>query len=156
MGDVSWLDAQEYVAWLSEITGATYRLPTEAEWEYAARAGTDTRYPWGDAFAEDKAVCLTCASGHGADATVGTVEPNAFGLYDMIGLQRELVEDCWQNGFEGAPADGSAYTKEGCRYRVTRGGAWYDGAKFLRSSARTPITPDERTELGGFRVVREE
>jgi len=156
VGNVNWFDAKEYVSWLSTTTGKSYRLPTEAEWEYAARAGTSTRFPWGDEFYEGMAVCLTCGTGQGASYEVGQMPPNGFGLYDMVGLQREWVEDCWGSTLESAPTDGSAVKGDECAIRVIRGGAWYDSERYLRSAFRIGVTAVERTELHGFRVVREE
>ena len=156
VGNVNWFDAKEYVNWLSARTGKAYRLPTEAEWEYAARAGTSTRYPWGDDFKEGMAVCLTCGTGHGASYEVGQMPPNEFGLYDMVGLQREWVEDCWVSSLTNTSTDGSANTGNDCAMRVIRGGAWYDSKRYLRSAFRMGVTAVERTELHGFRVVREE
>ena len=156
VGNVNWFDARAYVAWLSKITGETYRLPSEAEWEYAARAGTTTRYPWGNEFKESMAVCLTCGTGHGASFEIGRMPPNNFGLFAMVGLQREWVEDCWLSSLEGAPTDGTPVTGEDCSMRVIRGGSWYDSERYLRSAFRIGVTAVERTELHGFRVVREQ
>jgi formylglycine-generating enzyme required for sulfatase activity len=108
---VSWNDAKAYVAWLSKMTGKDYRLPTEAEWEYAARAGTTTAYYWGDEIGENNTNCNGCGSELGGKQTapVGSFAPNAFGLYDMFGNVWDWVEDCYHNNYQGAPTDGSAW-----------------------------------------------
>lgn len=108
---VSWNDAKAYVAWLSKMTGREYRLLTEAEWEYAARAGTTTAYYWGDEIGKNNTNCNGCGSQWGGRKTapVGSFAPNAFGLYDMFGNVWEWVEDCFHNNYEGAPTDGSAW-----------------------------------------------
>lgn len=152
---VSWHDAQEYVTWLSCRTGALYRLPSESEWEYLSRAGSHSRYPWGDEFLDERALCLYCGSDtFYEDAPVGGFEANTFGLHDTVGSIREWVEDCWNNDYEGAPNDGSAWLEGNCNYRVIRGGGYYDKPKFLTSSYRHFKNPDHRERLFGFRVVR--
>lgn len=155
VGDVNWADGSEYVNWLSQKTGKAYRLPTEAEWEYFARAGTKTLYPWGDEFLPGKAVCLTCKVGSVMTIEAGKLEPNGFGLYDTVGSQKEWVQDCWNKGYENAPADGTAWLTGDCSRRVVRGGAWYDSAKFIRSASRAGAVAQERVGLIGFRVVRD-
>ncbi len=130
---VSWGDAQEYVAWLSKVTGKSYRLPTEAEWEYAARAGSTTNYSWGDDIRKEGKVMANCAGCGGEwdnqkTAPVGKFAANAFGLYDMHGNVWELVQDCWHENYVGVPVDGSARTSGDdlghCLGRVARGGSW--------------------------------
>ena len=108
--NVSWDDAQQYIAWLSRSTGRTYRLPTEAEWEYAARAGTQTRYWWGDQLGTAKANCAECGGDQDARGPlpVDSFPPNAFGLYAMLGGVAQWVQDCWAPNYQGAPVDGSA------------------------------------------------
>ena len=108
---VSWDDAQLYVKWLSEQTGHAYRLPTEAEWEYAARAGTTTAYSWGNEVGRNFANCGACGSQWDNDRTapVGSFVPNAFGLHDMHGNVWEWIEDCWNKGYSGAPRDGGSW-----------------------------------------------
>jgi formylglycine-generating enzyme required for sulfatase activity len=122
---VSWDDAQHYVAWLSRMTGKVYRLLTEAEWEYAARAGTTTAYSWGDEIGKGNANCSACGSrwDNRQPAPVGSFAPNAFGLHDMHGNVSEWVEDCYHDNYSRAPTDGSPWTTGDCR-RVVRGGSW--------------------------------
>ena len=152
--DVSWEDAQAYVSWLSEETGAEYRLPSESEWEYAARAGTKTPFHTGATIATDQA-------NYGMRFIWGVrrLAPNMFGLYDMHGNVWEWVEDCWHDSYRGAPNDGTAWTVGGdCRRRVLRGGSWIDFAGSLRSANRHRYTADDRNHyyllLAGFRVAR--
>jgi formylglycine-generating enzyme required for sulfatase activity len=154
--DLDWDDAKVYVAWLSQKTGHTYRLPTEGEWEYVARAGSTTTYPWGRAVEKDHANCLGCTSEPVKKAIdTGSFPPNAFGVYDMTGNAAEWVEDCWNENYRGAPADGSAWNKQQCRERVLRGGSFNNDPKYLRSAARFKYDHDVRFYTNGFRVVRE-
>jgi formylglycine-generating enzyme required for sulfatase activity len=153
--NVTWDDARRYVAWLSRTTGKPYRLLSEAEWEYAARAGTTTAYSFGD----DKALLGRYAwyagnSGSGAHP-VGEKTPNEFGLYDMHGNVFQWVEDCEHDDYQGAPEMGSPWTTEGdCNNRVARGGAWYNGPSDLRSAARMSIATDFHKLSLGLRVGR--
>ena len=159
---VSWEDAKRYAAWLSAQTGAEYRLLSEAEWEYAARAGSTTKYSWGDEIGSNRANCDGCGSrwDNKQTAPAGSFEPNAFGLYDMHGNATEWVADCWNDGYEGAPFDGSAWMRGDCGKRVSRGGLWYAGPRFLRSANRSPLfTVVLGFDVGirtcvGFRVAR--
>jgi formylglycine-generating enzyme required for sulfatase activity len=154
--DLDWDDTKSYLAWLSQKTGKTYRLPSESEWEYAARAGTTTTYPWGRAVEKDKANCLGCTTDPVKKAIdTGSFPPNAFGIYDMAGNAAEWVEDCWSDNYRGAPADGSAWTKPQCRERVLRGGSFNNDPRYLRSAARFKYDHDVRFYTNGFRVVRE-
>jgi formylglycine-generating enzyme required for sulfatase activity len=134
--NVSWDDAQRYVAWLSKITGKPYRLLSEAEWEYAARAGATTRYSFGD----DEAMLDQYAwySGNSINRVhpVGLKTPNAFGVFDMHGNVWEWVADCYHDDYEGAPVDGAAWTTGGCATRVLRGGAWNNSPGLLRAAYR--------------------
>ena len=154
--DLDWDDAKSYVAWLSQKTGKTYRLPSEAEWEYVARAGSTTTYPWGRAVDKDKANCNGCTSAPVKKAIdTGSFPPNAFGVYDMVGNAAEWVEDCWSDNYRGAPTDGSAWTKPVCRERVLRGGSFNNDPRYLRSAARFKYDQNVRFYTNGFRVVRE-
>jgi formylglycine-generating enzyme required for sulfatase activity len=124
--NVSWDNAQRYVTWLSKITGKTYRLLTEAEYEYAARADTRTAYPWGDDIGNDHTNCADCGSRWdlAQAAPVGSFAPNKFGLYEMVGNVWEWVEDCLHEDYRGAPADGSAWMTGDCGGHRLRGGSW--------------------------------
>jgi formylglycine-generating enzyme required for sulfatase activity len=154
--DLDWDDAKGYTAWLSQKTGHTYRLPSESEWEYVARAGSTTTYPWGKTVDKDKANCIGCTTDPLKKAVdTGTFKPNAFGIYDMTGNAAEWVEDCWNDNYRGAPADGSAWTKPQCRERVLRGGSFNNDPRYLRSAARFKYDHDVRFYTNGFRVVRE-
>ncbi|WP_233279791.1 formylglycine-generating enzyme family protein [Caulobacter vibrioides] len=152
---ISWEDAKAYAAWLSRKTGQRYRLLTEAEWEYAARAGSTTTYPWGDKIGVNNANCGHCGSlwDDESMSPVGSFAPNAFGLYDMIGNVEEWVEDCYAPRSPAHPSDGSAYVDSECRGHVTRGGAFYDGIGQLRSASRSMNVSDRENGLG-FRIAR--
>lgn len=154
--NVSWDDAQQYLAWLSHRTGKSYRLLSEAEWEYAARAGSDTAYSWGDEIGIGKANCNGCGSrwDNKQTAPVGSFAPNAFGLYEMHGNALEWVEDCYQWMYRGAPTNGSARTDGDCRNRVLRGGAWGFVPSTLSSASRYSNSPGFRNYFVGFRVAR--
>jgi formylglycine-generating enzyme required for sulfatase activity len=159
---VSWLEAQDYVRWLSKITGKPYRLLSEIEYEYAARGGTTTAYPWGDeikASGTAMANCDGCGSKWGAQKTapVGSFPPNGFGLYDMVGNIWEWTEDCWHASYEGAPTDNSAWLEAdrgACGRHMVRGGSWVDGPGLLRSASRDRVPTESRNEYLGFRVAR--
>ena len=158
--NVTWEDAQRYVAWLSRMTGKTYRLLSEAEYEYATRAGSQTAYPWGGDIKLDGKVMTNC-SGCGSQwdtkrtAPVGSFPPNAFGVYDMVGNVYEWTEDCSHSNYDNAPADGSAWIEGGsCARRVVRGGAWDSHADSVRSAARGSFTIGSRYNNLGFRVAR--
>lgn len=154
--DVTWHHAQSYVAWLSEQTGEEYRLASEAEWEYAARAGTETRYSWGDEIGENRAVCSGCGSRWDRQQTapVGSFEPNPWGLYDMHGNVWEWTEDCHNRSYEGAPDDGSAWTAGDCSFRMARGGSWLSQPVRLRAMMRVPLGENDYNTVIGFRVAR--
>ena len=153
---VNWDDAVAYVAWLSRETGEEYRLPSESEWEYAARAGTVTRYSWGDEIGRNRANCYDCGSrwDYEGTAPVGSFAPNAWGLHDMHGNVVEWVEDCWNDSYEGAPGDGSAWHRGDCAKRVLRGGSWFRSPRWLRSARRGWGTSGYRASVIGFRVAR--
>jgi formylglycine-generating enzyme required for sulfatase activity len=154
--DVSWDDAKAYVAWLSRKTGKAYRLPSEAEWEYAARGGTRTRFWWGDDVGRNNANCESCGSRWDKEraAPVGSFAPSAFGLHDMHGNVEEWVEDCWNDDHRGAPTDGAARTGGDCWKRVLRGGSYYDPPGELRSAHRRAGSIEVRAFTIGFRVAR--
>jgi formylglycine-generating enzyme required for sulfatase activity len=155
--NVSWTNARQYVSWISTITGKPYRLLTEAEYEYAARAGTTTAYPWGDDIGKNNANCDGCGSqwDNRQTAPVGSFPPNKFRLYDVVGNVWEWVEDCWHNNYVQAPADGSAWSAGGdCGNRTIRGGSWNSSPTFLRSAARNAATPDYSNFAVGFRIAR--
>ena len=156
VNSVSWNDAQQYVGWLSRMTGKNYRLPTEAEWEYAARAGTTTAYYWGDAIGKGNADCKGCGSQWDQiqTAPVGSFKPNKFGLYDMAGNVWQWVEDCYHPNYTGAPEDGSAWASEYCTRRPGRGGSFLNQPPSLRSANREWNAPDIRYVVQGFRVAR--
>jgi formylglycine-generating enzyme required for sulfatase activity len=154
--NVSWFDAKAFVTWLSQKAGQTYRLPSETEWEYAARAGTNTPYWWGRDVGTGQANCRECSTGEPQRTSpVGTYKPNPFGLYDTAGNAAEWVEDCWNDNYRGAPANGSAWATGQCRLRVLRGGAFDSQARYLRSMSRFRYDQDVRYIANGFRVVRE-
>nr|VFJ59088.1 MAG: Formylglycine-generating enzyme, required for sulfatase activity, contains SUMF1/FGE domain [Candidatus Kentron sp. FW] len=172
--NITWQDANGYADWLSDHTGRQYRLPTEAEWEYAARAGNSSRYFWGD----EENPCAYAngydKSGHGSHnypwphlscddewentaPVMGRRLANKFGLFDMSGNVWEWTKDCWHANYRGAPTDGSAWEKDNhgnCFRRVIRGGSWHDGARHLRSANRLWSLEDKSTNDIGFRVAR--
>ena len=173
---LSWDDAKAYLAWLSAKTGKTYRLPSEAEWEYAARSGATTRFHFGDndsdycrygngvdatALADVPAAkekgwdALPCRDGHAFTAPAGSFAPNAFGLHDTHGNVFEWVEDCWNDSFARAPTDGSAWITGDCTQRVQRGGAWGYPRTYLRIAVRGRQAQNYRYVNAGVRVARE-
>ena len=151
--NVSWKDAQAYVRWLSEETGKGYRLPRESEWEYAARAGTTTRFHTGATISTDQA---NYDSRHlGRTTPAGTFAPNAFGLHDVHGNVWEWVRDCSHDDYRGAPSDGTAWESGGdCGRRVLRGGSWSLDPRHLRSAVRFWLSAGNRRSFAGFRVAR--
>jgi formylglycine-generating enzyme required for sulfatase activity len=154
--NVGWDDAQQYATWLSGRTGRTYRLLSEAEWEYAARAGSTSAYPWGDTIGEDNANCDGCGSqwDNRQTAPVGSFKPNAFGLHDMQGNVFEWVQDCATANYDDAPGDGSPITDNTCRSRILRGGSWSYSPSDLRSAARRPSPANDQSSSRGFRLAR--
>ena len=136
--NVSWSDAKQFVAWLAAATGKSYRLPSEAEWEYAARGGTQTKYWWGDQFQFGLANCKNCSDIATAEqpVKVGSLKPNPFGLYDMGGGVDQWVEDCWHKNYQGAPPDASAWVESGCGSHVIRSGSWKNDVGYVRPSNR--------------------
>ena len=152
--NVSWDDVQLYLRWLRKVTGKTYRLLTEAEWEYAARAGSQTAYSFDNDSGElDRCAWFKGNSG-GKTHPVGEKLPNAFGLHDMHGNVWEWTQDCWNMNYNGAPTDGSAWTRGDCSLRVVRGGSWFDLPRLLRAAYRFRFATASRGSLGGFRVAR--
>ena len=153
--NVSWDDAQQYLKWLSTASGKPHRLPTEAEWEYAARGGTTTRYWWGDQMRQGKADCKDCGAPWQAagPANVGSFAPNPYGLHDMNGSVWEWVSDCWHSSYKNAPTDARAWDEPNCRTRVIRGGSWRDGESYMLSSTRFKYDASVRESQNGFRVA---
>lgn len=152
--NVSWEDAQAYAQWLAQQTGQPYRLPSEAEWEYAARAGTESAFWWGDALQPAMAQCDNCnAQIPGKTAEVGQYPPNPWGLYDLNGNVDEWVADCYSENYMGASRTQDARTSSGCNQRVMRGGSWFDIDRLLRSSARYRHPPNASRDSWGFRVA---
>ncbi|HKO08592.1 MAG TPA: formylglycine-generating enzyme family protein, partial [Alphaproteobacteria bacterium] len=154
---VSWDDAKAYVAWLSRKTGRGYRLLTEAEWEYAARGGTTTKYWWGNEIGRGNALCAGCGTQWDSKSTapVGSFAPNPFRLYDMLGNAWQWVEDCWKDNYEGAPGDASIAMVSGdCGRRALRGGSWSSGPRELRAASRDWLDFGGRSNSAGFRVAR--
>jgi formylglycine-generating enzyme required for sulfatase activity len=155
--NVSWRDAKQYVAWLLQLTGKEYRLLTEAEWEYVARAGAKTRYSWGDVARVGNANCDGCGSQWDLQQTapVGSFKANAFGLYDMHGNVWEWVEDSWRENYDGVPTDASAWLREGDpNYRVIRGGSWRNESELVRAAVRFRRNINVRFDTLGVRVAR--
>lgn len=158
---VSWFDAQAFIAWLNRTRSpadpGTYRLPSEAEWEYAARAGTGSRYWWGREVGINRAHCDGCGSpwGDRLPAPVGSFAPNPFGLHDMLGTIWEWTEDCWKRDHADAPTDASALRPaENCPARVLKGGTWRSPPGSIRAAARLAMPPSHASSNDGFRVVR--
>jgi formylglycine-generating enzyme required for sulfatase activity len=155
VANVSWSDAKQYVAWLAATTRKPYRLPSEAEWEYAARGGTQTRYWWGDQFQPGMVNCKNCTDIPAVDqpVKVGTLKPNPFGLFDMGGAVDQWVEDCWHRNYQGAPADGSAWVENECGSHVIRSGSWRNDSNYARTSNRGSYDTNVRYPTHGFRVA---
>jgi formylglycine-generating enzyme required for sulfatase activity/chromosome segregation ATPase/CRP-like cAMP-binding protein len=155
--NVRWQDALAYTQWLSEQTGSRYRLPTEAEWEFAARSGSDARFWWGNETGKAHANCFDCGSEWSGQKTapVGSFSASQFGLQDMAGNVMEWVQDCYQPDYSSAPADGSAVSSGDCSRRVVRGGAYDSPSENLRSASRDARDADTRLDNLGFRVVKE-
>ena len=157
--NVSWDDAHGFIKWLNAEAGADYRLPTEAEWEYAARAGSSSRYNRGDDIGHNQANCYGCGSRWDGDRTapVGSFSASAWGLHDMHGNVWEWVQDCWHDNYTGAPGDGSAWTVgSDCGLRVVRSGSWGIIPRYLRSAARGGDTHSTRYDAQGFRLAQDQ
>ena len=155
VGNVSWNDSQQFIEWLSNVTQKKYRLPSEAEWEYAARGGTQTRYWWGDQLQSDMANCRGCGGAYDPSQPlkVGSFKPNPFGLHDMGGSIDQWVEDCWHKDYQGAPIDGSAWIDKNCAARVIRSGSWKNDASYIRPASCDRYDTGVRYPTHGFRVV---
>lgn len=155
--NVTWDMANAFTRWLSRQTGDRYRLPTDAEWEYAARGGTKTRFWWGDEPDVARSNCAECGSLWDGEKTsrVGRFNPNPFGLHDTAGNVFEWVADCWSDDFSQAPKDGSALEKPECGVRVIRSGAWSFPQREVRSANRWRNFQSRRSDDTGFRVARE-
>ena len=155
VANVSWSDAKQYAAWLAETTRKPYRLPSEAEWEYAARGGTQTRYWWGDQFQAGMVNCRNCSDIPANDqpVKVGSLKPNPFGLFDMGGSVDQWVEDCWHKTYQGAPADGSAWVENDCPSHVIRSGSWRKDSNYARTANRGSYDTNVRYPTHGFRVA---
>lgn len=153
---ISWSDAQAYIAWLSKKTGRRYRLLSEAEYEYAARAGASTAYDWGDDIGTNRANCDGCGSAWDNRSTspVGSFPTNAFGLRDMTGNVWGWTGDCWNETYVGAASNGSATTTGDCDKRVLRSGSWYFNPRYLRAASRYWVASRARFYDVGFRVAR--
>jgi len=153
--NLSWTDAQQFVEWLSQVTRKTFRLPSEAEWEYAARAGTNTKFWWGDQLQAGMANCKGCNELY--DGTeplkVGSFKPNAFGLYDMGGNIDQWVADCWHKNYQGAPLDGSPWLDNECFSHVIRSGSWKNDPSYVRAASRDHYDTSVRYPTHGFRVA---
>jgi formylglycine-generating enzyme required for sulfatase activity len=154
--NVTWDDTQDYARWLSGKTGHSYRLPSEAEWEYAARGGTTTAYPWGGGSGMTMANCGDCGSQWSGSmpAPVGSFPANPFGLHDMNGNVWEWIADCAHGNYRDAPTDGTAWISGICAKSVLRGGSFRDPGRVATSSFRAEAGPAQRREDFGFRVVR--
>jgi formylglycine-generating enzyme required for sulfatase activity len=155
MRNLSWDDAAQYGQWLRRLTGKPYRLPTEAEWEYAARAGTTSAYSWGGQIGTAKANCSGCGGTYDPHqpAAVGSFAANPWGLHDMLGGVAEWVEDCWRKNYDGAPTNGSAWVAPRCSQRVLRGGSWKNPPPDVTVSSRNFYDASVRYAANGMRVA---
>lgn len=161
---VNWQDAKAYIGWLNKklanstnsVAEGSYRLPSEAEWEYAARAGTRTARWWGNSIGRNNAVCARCGSkwDQTRTAPVGSFPSNPFGLYDMLGNVSQWTEDCWNESYTAAPVDGRPWETGNCDRRLARGGDWMSFPWVLRSATRSGSYRDHRYNSGGFRVAK--
>ena len=168
---ISWNDAKAYVTWLGRETGKRYRLLSESEWEYVARAGSKSKFSWGN---DDNGGCRhangadqsaksrfsgwtvsECTDGHIFTAPVGSFKANAFGLFDVHGNVWEWTQDCWNDSYNGAPNNGSAWQRGDCDRRVLRGGSWDDKPELLRSANRDWTATAFRDCSSGFRVAQD-
>ena len=153
--NLSWTDAQQFVGWLSKVTQKPFRLPTEAEWEYAARGGTRSKYWWGDRLETAMANCKGCNDPYESSRplNVGSFRPNPFGLYDMGGNIHQWVADCWHRNYQGAPSDGSAWSENNCPSYVIRSGSWKNDPSYVRPASRDHYDASVRYPTHGLRVA---
>lgn len=153
--NVTWKDADAYAEWLSSQTGQPYRLPTEAEWEYAARAGTLSPYWWGNELIQGMAACSGCGSDWDGKqpAPVGSFQANPWGIHDMTGNVDEWVADCYSENYALAPIDGSAFTERACKNRTMRGGSWFEIDRLIRPASRYRHPADSKRNSWGFRIA---
>ena len=153
--NLSWTDAQQFVEWLAKVTQKPIRLPTEAEWEYAARGGTRSKFWWGDQLQAAMANCKGCNEPYQTSQPlkVGSFKPNPFGLYDMGGNVHQWVADCWHHNYQGAPSDGSAWVENDCLSRVIRSGSWKNDPSYVRPSNRDHYDATVRYPTHGLRVA---
>ncbi|MCW8930364.1 MAG: formylglycine-generating enzyme family protein [Gammaproteobacteria bacterium] len=156
--NVSWHDAILFIDWLNKVLKPKklYRLPSEAEWEYASRAGSKTKYWWGNKVGSNKANCDNCDSqwDNTKTAPVNSFNHNLFSLNDTLGNVYEWVEDCWNNTYKNAPEDGSAMLSGDCKFRVVRGGSWRDCPNSMRSAYRSYYPSEQRYNEVGFRIAQ--
>jgi formylglycine-generating enzyme required for sulfatase activity len=155
--NLSWDDTAQYLTWLSRTTGHRYRLPTEGEWEYAARAGTTTRYWWGDVIGVALANCADCGGTQDTHAPlpVDGMRPNPFGLVDMLGGVAQWTADCWFPNYQAAPNDGTPREAKNCEKRVLRGGGFREGRDQITVTARGNYDASVRYPVNGLRVARD-
>jgi formylglycine-generating enzyme required for sulfatase activity len=153
--NVSWNDAQQFVGWLARTTQLPFRLPSEAEWEYAARGGKTTKFWWGDQFQVGMANCNGCNQPYDAQKplNVGSFKPNPFGFHDMGGGVGQWVADCWHKNYQGAPLDGSPWIDSGCTSHVIRSGSWRNDTSYVRPASRDHYDTEVRYPTHGFRVA---
>ena len=153
--NLSWTDTQQFVEWLSKATQKPFRLPTEAEWEYAARGRTRSKFWWGDQLQASMANCKGCNEPYETSQplNVGSFKPNPFGLYDMGGNIHQWVADCWHENYQAAPSDGSAWVEDDCQSRVIRSGSWKNDPSYVRPSNRDHYDATVRYPTHGLRVA---
>ncbi len=151
---VSWDDIQQYIQKLNAKSGQQYRLPSEAEWEYAARAGSTDKWSFGSDESQLGEYAWYATNSYSSTHGVGQKKPNAFGLYDMSGNVWEWTQDCWDNSYSGASSDGSAWTTGTCGQRVLRGGSWINLASYTRAAVRVGYVTSNRNDFLGFRLAR--